>query len=216
MDREGDVNIDWPRNAEEHAAPPPAAEAEPKEEAAQVGPTREAKVNGSLVGKGQPHIVNGKLEQGGSVAPLFARDTKTMLGGFAYDKEIVKIREGDVNIDWPRNAEEHVAPPPAAEAEPKEEAAQVGPTREAKVNGSLVGKGQPHIVNGKLEQGGSVAPLFARDTKTMLGGFAYDKEIVKIRKNPFVVQTWNATVDFVLGRIEAKAHVDEEICSSGK
>ncbi|GKA77613.1 hypothetical protein Tco_0784074 [Tanacetum coccineum] len=53
----------------------------------------------SLVGKGQPHIVNGKLEQGGSVAPLLARDTKTMLGGFAYDKEIVKIRPV---VDQPR------------------------------------------------------------------------------------------------------------------
>nr|GEV74815.1 hypothetical protein [Tanacetum cinerariifolium] len=28
--------------------------------------------------------------------------------------------------------------------------------------------------------------------------------------------TWSATVDFVLRRIEAKAHVDEEICSSRK
>ncbi|GKE03216.1 putative RNA-directed DNA polymerase, partial [Tanacetum coccineum] len=30
------------------------------------------------------------------------------------------------------------------------------------------------------------------------------------------MQTWSATVDFVLGRIEAKAHVDEEICSNRK
>ncbi|GJZ10321.1 hypothetical protein Tco_0545080 [Tanacetum coccineum] len=36
------------------------------------------------VGKGQPHIVHGKLEQGCSAAPLLARDTKTEPGGFAY------------------------------------------------------------------------------------------------------------------------------------
>ncbi|GJW94238.1 reverse transcriptase domain-containing protein [Tanacetum coccineum] len=46
------------------------------------------------VGKGQPHIVHGKLEQGGSAAPLLARDTKTKPGGFAYVKEVVKIRYG--------------------------------------------------------------------------------------------------------------------------
>ncbi|GKA19456.1 hypothetical protein Tco_0699371, partial [Tanacetum coccineum] len=43
------------------------------------------------VGKGQPHIVHGKLEQGGSAAPLLARDTKTEPEGFAYVKEVVKI-----------------------------------------------------------------------------------------------------------------------------
>ncbi|GKA12848.1 hypothetical protein Tco_0692394 [Tanacetum coccineum] len=32
------------------------------------------------VGKGQPHIVHVKLEQGGLAAPLLARDTKTELG----------------------------------------------------------------------------------------------------------------------------------------
>ncbi|GJZ21919.1 putative ribonuclease H-like domain-containing protein [Tanacetum coccineum] len=47
----------------------------------------------------------------------------------------------------------------------------------------LVGKGQPHIVHGKPEQGGSVAPLLARDTKTESEGFTYDKEVVKIRNN---------------------------------
>ncbi|GJX69287.1 hypothetical protein Tco_0305014 [Tanacetum coccineum] len=44
--------------------------------------------------KGQPHIVHGKLEQGGSAAPLLARDTKTEPEGFAYVKEVVKIRYG--------------------------------------------------------------------------------------------------------------------------
>ncbi|GKA93009.1 hypothetical protein Tco_0814995, partial [Tanacetum coccineum] len=46
-----------------------------------------------------------------------------------------------------------------------------------------VGKGQPHIVHVKLEQGGLAAPLLARDTKTELGGFTYVKEVVKISSN---------------------------------
>nr|GEW48696.1 hypothetical protein [Tanacetum cinerariifolium] len=33
------------------------------------------------VGKGQPHVVHVKLEQGGLVSPLLARDTRTELGG---------------------------------------------------------------------------------------------------------------------------------------
>ncbi|GJU25443.1 glutamyl-tRNA reductase 1, chloroplastic [Tanacetum coccineum] len=45
----------------------------------------------SLVGKGQPHIVHGKPEQGGSVAPLLARDTKTESEDLLH-KEVVKIR----------------------------------------------------------------------------------------------------------------------------
>ncbi|GKB00835.1 hypothetical protein Tco_0828879 [Tanacetum coccineum] len=45
------------------------------------------------VGKGQPHIVHVKLEQGGSAAPLLARDTKTKVGGFTYVNEVVKISE---------------------------------------------------------------------------------------------------------------------------
>ncbi|GKA60233.1 hypothetical protein Tco_0759640 [Tanacetum coccineum] len=44
------------------------------------------------VGKGQLHIVHVKLEQGGSAAPLLARDMKTELGGFTYVKEVVNIR----------------------------------------------------------------------------------------------------------------------------
>ncbi|GKC43387.1 hypothetical protein Tco_1061109 [Tanacetum coccineum] len=44
------------------------------------------------VGKGQPHIVHVKLEQGGLAAPLLARDTKTELEGFTYVNEVVKIR----------------------------------------------------------------------------------------------------------------------------
>ncbi|GKD01970.1 hypothetical protein Tco_1172244 [Tanacetum coccineum] len=48
-----------------------------------------------------------------------------------------------------------------------------------------VGKGQPHIVHVKLEQGGLAAPLLARDTKTELGGFTYVKEVVKIRLDNF-------------------------------
>nr|GEX26008.1 hypothetical protein [Tanacetum cinerariifolium] len=51
--------------------------------------------------------------------------------GREWVKALAWLLRSDVNIDWPRN-EEHVASPPVTEAEPKEEAAQVGPTREAK------------------------------------------------------------------------------------
>nr|GEW16003.1 hypothetical protein [Tanacetum cinerariifolium] len=187
------------------------------------------------VGKGQLHVVHVKLEQGGLVAPLFARDTKTELGGFTYVKEVVKIslqedcgliaigyfifpekgtifkRKRAVERQNTTDISQVIRPLTRCKKTRRSKGRPRVVHNDFQVRGNVncvasdgtdiqyvgsstielegvyilltgpVGKGQPHVVLVKLEQGGLVAPLLARDTKTELGGFTYVKEVVKIR-----------------------------------